>query len=718
MKKRVEHDIDVQNSTINSAKNGYVSMPQDFKEKDTTDKRLIFKNSLQKVADYLGVSPFNVSRDKYWEICKKNNWEYIVNINYAFNRTYAQIREELFATSEDVSYFESGKQHKEDLKAKFKRGLEAVAKVLGKNVYEVTRDEYYSTVKETDIPQVTTSFLGGYAEARDAIFNNKGETQKDKKTEKDKYEDELQNKIVNELKEYIEKNKTIPTLKEFKRVCKTNVGKRFNSIREIEVLLYKKYPDTKKLTFNETSINSQYKEELKRDIKKYNTFVITTAVAGKKVNDNFLNSIKNYAKRNQAKVLILPCEDVVNRRKEYKWELDPKLQDFSVVFDDLYLNTNFCISTIKTSAKQIQPLTGLRRLTQKKDASIVLASTKQFLEFVPNRIDEVPKALMTTGAITESDYNTDFYMSKRLSVIAENDHQLGAIVVEVADDHIFHFRQLPASSNGLIVDLGVEYLPDGKTQKLQDTVMVFGDSHVGQHDEALLKELNKFIRRNNIQEVILHDVMNSATISHHDIGKIAVKVAKFQKGCSTLEQEGTLVKKYLEDLSKRVNKITVVKSNHDRHLDRYLTEGRFINDPLNFYISLDLCKKLIEGEDPLKYLLEDKLEMKCNNIKWLKDDESYIRHGVELGLHGDTGANGSRGSAKVFEEGIGKCITAHKHGAFITREVFGVGTTGKLQMDYNRGMSSWTQTCCLLYENGCRQLINFIPTKNGLDYTI
>ena len=212
--------------------------------------------------------------------------------------------------------------------------------------------------------------------------------------------------------------------------------------------------------------------------------------------------------------------------------------------------------------------------------------------------------------------------------------------------------------------------------------------------------------------------MNSATISHHDIGKIAVKVAKFQKGCSTLEQEGELVKKYLEDLSKRVNKITVVKSNHDRHLDRYLTEGRFINDPLNFYISLDLCKKLIEGEDPLKYLLEDKLEMKCNNIKWLKDDESYLRHGVELGLHGDTGANGSRGSAKVFEEGIGKCITAHKHGAFITREVFGVGTTGKLQMDYNRGMSSWTQTCCLLYENGCRQLINFIPTQNGLDYTI
>ena len=712
-----KHDIDVQKSSIDNAiKNSHISVPRDFKE--NTDKREIFKTSLQKVADYLGVSPFNVSRDKYWEICKKNNWDYIVNINYAFNRTYAQVREELFANNEDVSYFESGKKHKDDLKAKFKRGLEAVAKHLGKNVYDVSSSEYREVIHETDVPSVTTSMLGGYAEARDEIFDNKEETPKNKKTEKEKYEDELQNKIVDELKEYIEKKGTVPTLKEFKRVCKTNVGKRFNSIREIEVLLYKKYPDTKKLTFNETSITSEYKEDLKRDIKKYNTFVITTAVAGKKVNEKFLNSIKNYAKRNQAKVLILPCEDVVNRRKEYKWELDPQLQDFSVVFDDIYLNQNFCISTIKTSAKQIQPLTGLRRLTQKKDASIVLASTKQFLEFVPNRIDEVPKALMTTGAITESDYNTDFYMSKRLSVIAENDHQLGAIVVEVADNHIFHFRQLPASENGSIVDLGTEYLPDGKIHKLLDTVMVFGDSHVGQHDEKLFKELMKFVKRNNISEVILHDIMNSATISHHDIGKIAVKVAKFQKGCSTLEQEGELVKKYLEDLSKKVNKITVVKSNHDRHLDRYLTEGRFINDPLNFYISLDLCKKLIEGEDPLKYLLEDKLDMKCNNINWLKDDESYIKYGVELGLHGDSGANGSRGSAKVFEEGIGRCITAHKHGAFITRDVYGVGTTGKLKMDYNRGMSSWTQTCCLLYENGCRQLINFIPTKAGLDYTI
>ena len=67
----------------------------------------------------------------------------------------------------------------------------------------------------------------------------------------------------------------------------------------------------------------------------------------------------------------------------------------------------------------------------------------------------------------------------------------------------------------------------------------------------------------------------------------------------------------------------------------------------------------------------------------------------------------------MFEKGLGNCVTAHTHSAAIQRSAYCVGTVGVLNMDYNKGMNSWTRTCCLIYSNGTKQLINFIPDENG-----
>ena len=47
----------------------------------------------------------------------------------------------------------------------------------------------------------------------------------------------------------------------------------------------------------------------------------------------------------------------------------------------------------------------------------------------------------------------------------------------------------------------------------------------------------------------------------------------------------------------------------------------------------------------------------------------------------------------------------------IFRKVFCVGTVGEMDMGYNEGMSNWTRTCCLIYNDGTKQLINFIQNN-------
>lgn len=458
-----------------------------------------------------------------------------------------------------------------------------------------------------------------------------------------------------------------------------------------------------------TIYTQEYRDALEDEIKKYKKFVITTAVMGKGVNLKFVKSLRNYAKRNKALLLVLPCEDVASRGKKAKSiELSPELSDFRVVFKDTYLNSNLCLCAIKVSAKQINPLTGLDRMAVMRDASLIVASPKVFLKYVPNMHYEVPPAIMTTGAVTENNYDTDKYMSKRTSMLAENDHAYGAVIVEIENDRIFHFRHVRASHYGSVTDLGIDYLPDGDIKKMEDSFMVIGDSHTGYHDVDLYNSEMQLAKDVGVTNVALHDVFNAASISHHDIGKGITKAIKAREQRLSLEEECKLVKDYIKSMEDLGLNVVIVDSNHDKHLLKYLENGRYIDDPVNYEFSLKLALAAVEGNDPLKYAIEKLLKYKSERVYWLPVDASCKAYGVEIGIHGHRGANGSKGSLSIFEKGIGNCVTAHTHTAAILREACSVGTSSLMDMKYNQGLSNWTRTCCLIYSNGTKQLVNFI----------
>ena len=81
---------------------------------------------------------------------------------------------------------------------------------------------------------------------------------------------------------------------------------------------------------------------------------------------------------------------------------------------------------------------------------------------------------------------------------------------------------------------------------------------------------------------------------------------------------------------------------------------------------------------------------------------------VELGAHGDKGANGARGSLHAMENAYGNSVSGHSHSPEILRGAWQVGTCSYLKLEYNQGPSSWLHSSCLLYPNGARQLINVI----------
>ena len=91
----------------------------------------------------------------------------------------------------------------------------------------------------------------------------------------------------------------------------------------------------------------------------------------------------------------------------------------------------------------------------------------------------------------------------------------------------------------------------------------------------------------------------------------------------------------------------------------------------------------------------------------LSRDESFTLGGVELGMHGDVGPNGARGS-------IGICVALAREASSATRRpgidegCYQTGTSSRLRLEYTHGASGWLNTHCLLNADGKRQLINVI----------
>lgn len=525
--------------------------------------------------------------------------------------------------------------------------------------------------------------------------------------------DDSKQEIINAYKEIVKKEKALPSAYSFVEygISRDKIGREFGSMDNLHEIIR----DTESDFLNEhfLTVDSAFSENKNITNTNKKKFIITTAVAGTKANKPFLDSLTNYCNKHNAQIVIMPAESVTNSFEKKTAVFDTEFNNPKYLFvqDNTPLNNNLYLCSIQVSAKQIKPITGLSRLGN-REGSYIFASPKQFLEYIPSGNKRGKNySIMTTGACTLPEYYSETFVSKRLSYIADHDHTMGAIVVEIEDDTYFHFRQIQCDDTGSFIDLSVKYNPDGSTENVPVNV-VFGDLHGVNADKEAINTFIDFLKPFKIEDIFLHDIFDGYSISHH-IQTIAEKSMRSNEGYSSLTKELQETFDLVDNIDRELNpaQVNIVKSNHDEFLDRYLKEGRYIFDSENHYVSLKIATALFEDFDVLAKGFSVVGKDVPFNWNFLQRDSSYDINGVECGSHGDLGLNGAKPSLNSLEKIYGDCVVGHNHTAAIQRGVFRVGTLSKLDMRYNRGPSSWTQTCCLIYDNGQRQLINIVNGK-------
>jgi hypothetical protein len=514
----------------------------------------------------------------------------------------------------------------------------------------------------------------------------------------------IQREIISKYLKLARLNKRHPSLLDMREegVTRARIRNYFGSLTDLKKFVKEEHPTVFKNVIDEDIFNAKYFENIKEKVKKHNKVVVTSAVPGCPINEACFNNLKLLCKKENAILLVMPTSGDFEA-------LDPALANENIVIDDLVLNSNLFLCNIKIPPKNQDPSTGLDRIAQRHGKSVIAASPKQRLKMVPTSNVKIPRAVMTTGCITEPFYTHHRYVRNRMAYFAGETHEIGGLIIELDSNEKYYCRRLKIDNKNAIVDLGRYY--NKQVQTMNPEVFVAGDWHSGYTNQKVKSTCKEICEKYKIKKLVIHDLFNGDSICHHDKNKKLLRAIKVNEKRISLEEELKIVVNELREMSQWVDEVVIVKSNHDEWLDDYLEEGRFLDEPENLEISLVLAKAKLEGKDPLKFAAEYVNGKKFKNITWLKRDEDHKYHGIQLGAHGDVGPNGSRGSPVAMERAYGNVIYAHGHTPDKNRDAHEVGTFSEMRIGYNHGASSWCHTGAFVYPNAVVQLVSIFDGK-------
>jgi hypothetical protein len=357
-----------------------------------------------------------------------------------------------------------------------------------------------------------------------------------------------------------------------------------------------------------------------------------------------------------------------------------------------------------------RPLSGFETYTGLNSG--IFPHAKIAMQSVPSGKYEPSKMNYTTGTVTQRNY-----IQKKAGLKAEHHHTYGALVVEVCPDGTWFVRQINADSAGTIHDLRI-CVTNGFIEDEDCLGINWGDIHEYKADDVsfqlcwgeggILDELKPDYQ-------FMNDLVDFYPRNHHDIGNHHAMFERHVRGCECVETEMKRAADFLNWAQREFCQTVVVESNHDSAFKRWLQEADFKKDPINalYYLKSQFALyKSIQLQDSEFNLIEWALKEQGADpsIVFLKRDESFIiagdkGGGIECGIHGHLGPNGSRGNARTLAKIGRKANIGHSHSAGIEDGLYVAGVTGKLDMGYNIGPSSWSQSHILTYKTGKRAII-------------
>lgn len=435
------------------------------------------------------------------------------------------------------------------------------------------------------------------------------------------------------------------------------------------------------------------------------------------------NAVKNFLKRQKAELIILPMPAHVRALKEqpqhYDPNLFPHLKDFVTEYT---FNSHLKAIEAHINPQQINPLTGMRRLKihklregghlgeeiKRHKTSLVIGHSKQMMEVVATGNDSHPRIIHSTGAITRP-----AYLKNRIGLIAESDHTLGGLIIEI-EGGIFYLRQVQMDPrDGSFVDIGTRYFADGSVKEERAEAFKMGDIHPGLQDPAVLDCWYDLWDTIKPKRIFYEDFFDGKSISHHLEKKNLERVQR-PEHFRTLPNEIEMAKIVLNDTFDHAPndaELIATASNHPEHLMRYLNEARYINDiDVNFDIAHRMVVMKLDGKNPLKEYLDPEERM-----NWTSRNEDYFVEGVQMNSHGDQGTNGSRAGKTGQEATYSDAMVAHSHTPGIYHQLFTVGHSTVPRHGYNDGPSTWIPCSGAVYKRGQKQLYMVINGKYRRD---
>lgn len=472
---------------------------------------------------------------------------------------------------------------------------------------------------------------------------------------------------------------------------------------------------SEKLNFKEKADQEpeQYvKAKERKHDKSKKRFIITWAQNNTPVHIGFLNNIKSYADYIGADLHVIagryknPTSVWTDKQENDEFWDDSVVPYLDANRHDIHKFVSI-LSDIKIQPTAVNPMTGMQGVSGIN--SCIFGSPKVQLEMIPVLEGCSPKMMLTTGSVTKKNY-TDSKAGKK----GEFHHTFGFVIVEIKDEEIFFVRQVTADDKtGNFSDLYYR-VENGKVSDLNSiSAIVLGDLHYGHHDQEVLDSTIELMNDIEPEHVVLHDVFDGNSISHHEMKDPFIQYGKEISGKNDLGKE---IDEMIDGLSvfEKFKNVVIVRSNHDDFLDRWLKNEDWKRQPTykNSRLYMKFSDLLLEqyGKDPynVKGVIPAIINERFPKFKTLGRSSSYKVKGWELGQHGDLGSSGSRGSLHQFRQLNTKIIVGHYHKPERKDGAMSVGTTTKLRVGYNKGASAWLQSHVIIHNDGRAQHLNFI----------
>lgn len=361
----------------------------------------------------------------------------------------------------------------------------------------------------------------------------------------------------------------------------------------------------------------------------------------------------------------------------------------------------------------VNPLSGLELHTGR--ASAIYPHAKMQLVSVASGKTEGTKLMYTTGTVTKRNY-----LQKKIGQTAEPHHCYGGLIVEIDEDGGFFVRQVQADERGVIHDLDLKV--DGGVVYTDNPVeaITWGDIHAIKMDP----EVDRISWGNGgmldtlqPKHQFFEDLFDMYVRNHHERMNPHRMYERYVEGLTNVRYEAERTASWLVHASRDWCHNIVVKSNHDDAFERWLQSTdcpRCLDvENLKLWHEGNLAfLNAVDAQDR-KWVTIEWLMKKVNpgvKARFLRDDESFIichddLGGIECGMHGHLGVNGSKGNLRGFSKMGRRSNTADKHQAGIFNGAYQAGVSGKLDMKYNKGPSTWSHSHVVTYPNGMRTII-------------